>query len=214
MIQKFIFLTLLSTMISVTAFAQLRFGIRGGFNDINAKGDPLTVIDQTGKEVLEVALDRTKTGLLGGLVIQAKIGRKFVFQPELLLSSSNYEYQVVDLTDPSIILGEKKESFRYFDIPVLLGWHFGPLRLQAGPSAHIHVNSASDLVDLDFYRENIDNFTFGWLGNIGLDIWSFMLDVRYEGNLTRFGNSFQVGNTVFQFDERPSRWVFSIGYLF
>lgn len=213
MTKKTLFLLIFTTIIFQISTAQVRFGIRGGINDIRENANPLTIIDQIGNEIAEVGLNNTQLGLVGGLVIQAQIG-KFLIQPELLLSSSNYEYEVIDLTNPDLEAELADERFRYFDIPLLLGFKFGPLRLQAGPEAHIYINSTSDLVNLDYYRENIDNFTFGWLGNIGLDIWNLMIDVRYEGNLTDLGNSFVIGDQVFQFDERPARWVFSLGFLF
>jgi len=210
--KKFLLLLFTIGLLQVTV-AQVRFGIRGGINDIREDASPLTIINQIGEEVAEVGLNNTKLGLVGGLILQAQFGI-FVVQPELLLSSNTYEYQVVDLSSPNLESELAEERFRYFDIPLLLGFKFGPLRLQAGPEAHIYVSSTSDLIDLDFYRESIDDFTFGWLGNVGLDIWNLMIDLRYEGNLTELGNSFVIGDQEFRFDERPARWVFSVGFLF
>jgi hypothetical protein len=207
-----LFLLLIGFLIP-RAEAQLRFGIRGGINKVEEDASPFTVINDAGNELLDVGLSHTSIGLIGGLVIRADIG-KFIIQPELLISSQNYKYQVIDLNDPNVVTEVANEKYQYFSIPVMLGYKVGPLRLQTGPEAHIFVDNTSDLIDINFYKENIDDFTFGWVANIGLDIWNIMLDFRYEGNFAGFGSSFVVGNTTFQFDERPGRWVYSLGFLF
>jgi hypothetical protein len=40
------------------------------------------------------------------------------------------------------------------------------------------------------------------------------LDVRYEGSLSKLGDSFTVGGQDFNLDARPSQWVFSLGFWF
>lgn len=206
----FVILALLTPVLSQ---AQVRFGLRAGINDVKNNTNPITLLNQIGEGLLKVGVDRTQIGYSGGLVVQGRIGA-FLIQPEFILSSDTYRYDVVPLMDPVTDSDLAQEKYLYLNIPLLLGWKLGPLRLQAGPEAHIFLNSRSDLVDIQYYRENTENFTFGWLGNIGLDIWNIMLDFRYEGNLSRLGSSFQVGDTSFRFDERPARWVFSVGWLF
>lgn len=211
--KRIITLFVLAGFLLPQADAQLRFGVRGGINNVQENTDPFTVISDAGNELLDVGLSSTGIGLIGGLVFRAELG-KFIIQPELLLSSHNYEYRVIDLDDPNTFTQVANEKYQYFSIPLLLGYKAGPLRLQLGPEAHIFVNHTSDLVDINFYRENIEDFAFGWVGNIGVDIWNVMLDFRYEGNFAGFGSSFVVGDTTFQFDDRPGRWVYSIGFLF
>lgn len=196
------------------ANGQFRLGVRAGIISVQDFGNPLTVLDEVGQEVLEVGLKNAKIGYTGGLVLQFQFG-SFLLQPEVLYSYNQYEYNVDDdPLNPMQPPGTAQESYQYLDVPLLLGFKLGPLRLQAGPEGHLYLNSTSDLTDLEFYKENIDDFTLGWTGNIGLDIWNLMLDVRYCGNLTSLGTSFQVGEQEFAFDERPSRWVFSLGILF
>ncbi len=212
--KKTIFLLLLSAFLCTGAYSQFRLGIRGGIISVQEFGNPLTIINEVGEEVLEVGLKNAKVGYTGGLIFQIQLG-SFLIQPEALYSYNEYEYSVDDdPMDPNQPPGTALEKYQYLDVPLLLGFKLGPLRLQAGPEAHLYLNSTSELTDLDFYRESIDNFTLGWAGNVGLDIWNLMLDVRYCGNLTALGTSFRVGEREFAFDERPSRWVFSLGILF
>jgi len=206
-------LLLLCCLFFGAAYGQFRFGIRAGIISVQDFGNPLTIIDEVGQDVLEVGLKNAKIGYTGGLVLQFQLGG-FLIQPEALYSYNEYEYELDDLTNPARPPGDAVEAYQYLDVPVLLGFKIGPLRLQAGPEAHLYLNSRSELTDLDFYRENIENFTLGWVGNVGLDIWNLMLDVRYGGNLSALGTSFEVAGQEFAFDERPSRWVFSLGILF
>ena len=104
------------------AEAQIHFGIRGGINDVQEGTDPFTVVSEAGNELLEVGLSSTKLGLIGGIVLQAEIG-KFLIQPELLISSQNYEYQVIDLDDPNVVTEVANEKFQYFSKCVSL-WLF------------------------------------------------------------------------------------------
>jgi hypothetical protein len=56
--------------------------------------------------------------------------------------------------------------------------------------------------------------TVGWQGGIGIEIKKFLLDVRYEGNLSKFGNHITVAGQDYSFDDRVSRLVFTLGVAF
>jgi hypothetical protein len=196
--------------------AQVFFGLRAGVISTRIDKNPIQLIPEIGQNFLEIGINNARTGFQGGAVIQARMGG-FLLQPEILFSTVKYEYLLdggLSAQDPLFEQSIQSERYQHLDIPFLLGFKLGPLRLQAGPEAHIHLSRSSDLLNYNFYRENIDKFTFGWLGGLGLDVWNLMFDVRYEGNLNRLGSSFAVGNAEFRFDNRPARWVFSLGVLF
>ncbi len=210
MLRKHAFLlVILSFCFAIPAFSQLKFGLKvgGSTTDINAQEFEV----KDGLNDIGVALKDAKYGIHGGIVIRGQIGN-FLIQPEVVFNSNSVDYEVTDLSDFTTQI--KEEKFQYLDIPVLLGYKLGPLRLMAGPEAHIFINNSSELFDFDTYDEKFDALTLSWLGGVGLDIWSLMLDVRYEGNFNKFGEHIRFGNQQFDFDDRPSRWTFSVGFLF
>lgn len=196
------------------AYSQLRLGLRAGLSTTDLQVDPKTVLGPGGLDYLKLAVDEAHFGLQGGLVIQATIGKKFIIQPEILFNSNKVDYRITDLDNPGAMAMIKSESYQYLDIPFLLGYRFGPFRLHAGPEAHIFLNSSSDLFDLDGYGQRFKDATYGWMAGLGLDIWNFMLDVRYEGNLSRFGDHITFYGETYNLGEPPSRWLFSLGYMF
>lgn len=208
MLQKHALLLLaLCLFFVVPAFSQLKLGLKVGGSSTNIDASDI----QVGND-LDLALEEVNFGIHGGLVVRAQLG-KFLIQPEILFNSNSVDYKVDDLTN-NIIGQIKEEKFQYLDIPVLLGYKFGPLRLMAGPEGHIFINNSSELTDFDNYDEKFKTMTLSWLGGVGLDLWSLMLDVRYEGNFNKFGDHIRFGNQQFDFDDRPSRWTFSVGFLF
>lgn len=210
MLRKHAFLLLaLSLCFAVPAFSQLKFGLKVGGSTTSIDGEDFQV--RNGLDSLGVALKDANFGIHGGLVIRAQIG-KFLLQPEVLFNSNSVDYKVTELDNLTEQI--KTEKFQYLDIPILLGYKFGPLRLMAGPQGHIFINNSSELTDFDSYDDKFDAMTISWLGGVGLDIWSLMLDVRYEGGLQRFGDHIRFGNQQFDFADRPSRWTFSLGFLF
>lgn len=211
MSKKNILLVALLTMLTIPAFSQFRIGLKGGLSttDVNAKD--IEVFDQGGIERLKLAFDEAKYGIHGGIVIRAQFN-KFLFQPEVLFNSNTVEYSVEDFDNQ--ITEVLEEKFQYLDIPVLVGFKFGPLRLMGGPEGRVFINSASDLFKFDDYDQTFDDLQISWLGGAGLDIWNLMIDVRYEGSFNNFGDHIRFGDQKFDFSDEPNRWTFSVGFLF
>lgn len=206
-----ILFTLLFGMFTLTTvYSQLRIGIRAGASTENLDPENFNVI-QNGVEQLNVALKDAKYGVHAGLVIQARI-KNFLIQPEILLNSNSVDFEVEDLQNPGTVI--KEEKYQYLDIPVLLGYKLGPLRLHAGPVGHVYLNSTTELTDFEGYEQDFKTMTLGWQGGFGLDIWKLMIDLRYEGNLNKFGDHIRFGNTSYQFDQTPARFLFSLGFMF
>lgn len=193
--------------------AQLRIGIRAGVSTTDLHPSELQIFDTGGAQRLNLALKDARYGVFAGVVIRAQI-HKFILQPEVIFNSNRVDYAVQDLQDSSLTSLIKSEKYQYLDIPVLLGVKFGPLRLQAGPVGHVYINSSSELTDIEGYDEKFDQFTFGWQGGLGLDIWKFMIDVRYEGNFNKFGDHIEFFGHQYAFDQKPARFLFSLGFLF
>ena len=151
------------------AHAQLRFGAKMGLSSTDIKTETLNLLDAGGAERLKLALGDANYGIHGGLVLQANIG-PFVLQPELTFNSNTVEWKVTDVKNTGIVNQIFKERYTYLDVPVLLGFRFGPLRLNAGPQGHVFLNSVSDLLEFSEYDQHFQNMEVNWLGGAGLDI--------------------------------------------
>ena len=134
-------------------------------------------------------------------------------QPEFIFNSNRIEYRLEDL-ESGAIDAVFAEDYKYLDIPVMVGLKSGILRINAGPVAHVFLNSSSELWDIDGYEQKFDEMTWGWQAGLGLDLWMLTLDFRYEGNFNNAGDHFRLFGEKFQFDESPSRWIGSIGIRF
>lgn len=205
-------LFLLVSFLALTSLpAQIKLGVKVGGSTTSLNASQINLFNQGGLKELQLALADANYGIHGGFLVQVKLGGLLI-QPEFLFNSNSVDYEVTDLN--TLITQIKTEKYQYLDIPVLLGFKLGPLRLMAGPEAHVYLDNTSSLLDFDGYRQDFDELTLAWMGGVGLDLWNIMLDLRYEGNLTNFGSHINFKGNSYSFDERPSRWLFSVSFLF
>ncbi len=195
-----------------TAEAQLKIGLRVGTSTTDISTSNLNIIEN-GATQLTLALKEAKYGIHGGLVIQGKIG-KFLIQPEILFNSNSVDYEVTDTQNPGFPAEIRQEKYQYLDIPLLFGAKFGALRLHAGPVGHLYINSASELTDIQGYAQKFKEFTFGWQGGLGVDLWKLMIDLRYEGNFSKFGDHITFFGDTYNFDKSAARFLISLGFMF
>lgn len=195
-------------LMSVNAFSQLKFGVRAGLSSstINASDVNTTQYNVS-------TLSNAKVGFQFGLMSQISLFGMYL-QPEFLFSSSGGEVQVHDITSGATKVTNQK--FNKLDIPVIIGKKFGPARIGLGPVASIILNKPSDVVDPNgtSFASKFHGATFGYQLDLGLDIWNFALDLKYEGNLSKLGNGVTIGGTERKFDSRNSQWIFGLGYFF
>lgn len=194
--------------------AQIRFGLKAGLGSTDLDVANVMVDEPGLQDRLNLALKDANYSFRFGVQIRANIGNSFILQPEIIFNANTVEFGVDDLNQGG--LGEQvfEESYQYIDFPVLIGWELGPLRAQVGPTAHFFLNGTSDLFDFEDYDQNFNDVTFGYLFGVGLDLWNLTLDIRREGNFTNFGSHIRFGDSRFDFNDSPARWLFSIGYMF
>ena len=203
-------LCLLATQLS---FAQFKIGVRTGISTTDVSPSQLLIKNSRDLDEFGLSVKEANYGLHFGIFVQGKIGNFFI-QPEVLFNSNSVDYNIEDLSFQGTGSIIKNESFQHLDIPVMLGVKFGPLRLQAGPVAHVFLDSTSELFDFANYEQNFDDITFGYQAGIGLDIWKFVLDFKYEGNFQKYGDHLVFFGNQYQFDDSPGRMVASLGFAF
>lgn len=196
-------------LFSGALIGQVKFGIKAGASSTNLNTNELQILDQGGADRLKIALDNSDLGIFGGFVIQFQFGN-FIVQPEVYYNSNSSSFDVDSFSIKQIT----KEKYQYLDVPVLLGYKLGPLRLMGGPVGHVFLSSTSGLFDFEGYEQDFKDLTLGWQAGIGLDIWKIMVDLRYEGNFSKFGNHINFFGNQYEFDKSPSSFVLSLAWTF
>ncbi len=208
-------LVFLCISMASTAYTQVRFGLKIGAGTASITDQQLDILEAGGLKRFGIALKEAAYSAHGGLIIQVRMGKQFLIQPELLLQSNSVDYSVRDFSSPGSEPRILKEKYQYLNLPFLLGARIGPLRLNAGPQGHVFLSSRSDLGALEGYKEDFKTMTFSWLAGAGVDVWkTLMLDIRYEGSLTRFGDHITFFGKEYPFEQRQARLIFSAGILF
>lgn len=209
----FIFIFCLSVVFGVNA--QIKFGLKGGVNSSAIKLNEVITVSGEEKYSLEGLSERT-IGFHGGFMLRVTFFGAFI-QPELLFTSTGGEVQVKDLLGFDQTKPEWTETleFKKLDFPVMIGYKFGPARLQFGPVASFIISSKADLFNNAGYEEKYKSAIFGYQAGVGIDILKKVtFDFRYEGNLSKLGDGMTISGEDFNFDSRPNQLIFSLGIFF
>ncbi len=191
--------------------AQFSFGIRGGINSSNIK------LNDFDGGIYQLDYARGALGFHIGAMAQIKLMSVFI-QPELLFTRTKNDVSIKTFNSIDFEWGEPvfgEQRFNKIDIPVIAGVKLGPLKLQAGPVATMMLSSK--LLDLpDDYNigPEYSAVTLGYQAGVGLELANLLVDVKYEGNLSKLGNGVTIAGDSFNFDQRMSQWILSVGFLF
>lgn len=204
--KKYLLIIIFIAGASLSGVGQVNIGIKGGLSTYDlGVDDGIDIIN--GTDEFKLVIEDAKYGYHLGLVLQFITG-SFVIQPEIVFNSNSVDYSFIEVsTSPAKIFTEKYQNL---DIPFLLGLTAGPLRLMGGPVGHYHLSSSSELLEFENYSQKFQNFTYGWQAGIGFNIFNLMLDVRYEGNFTKFGDHIQFFGDNYTFSNTPSRLLASL----
>ena len=94
----------------------------------------------------------------------------------------------------------------------MLGFKLAFLRIHAGPAASILFNDPKELADVEATYKKA---TFGYQAGVGFDLLKRLtVDVRYEGNLSKFGEEVVIEGETFTFDDRSSSLILHVGFMF
>jgi Outer membrane protein beta-barrel domain len=204
---------LLITLIALPAFSQLKFGLKAGVSTTSLTMSSLKTLTSGSSSYTVNALTNAKYGFQAGAFMRLTIFGFFI-QPELLFSTRTNEYTVENVqTTASYIVNQK---FNKLDIPVMVGFKLGPLRLDAGPSGSLLLNTPKDLIDNPDYKNMYSKMTIGYQAGVGIDILKTLtLDLRYEGSLKKYQNQIQnLAGTKVNLDDRANAFLLSVGLFF
>jgi hypothetical protein len=211
--KKVILLAFCFTLLHTGVQAQIfKWGIRGGLSTPNIKPANVSPFNFN-KDSLSLKVKDANYGFHFGMFARLKVANFFV-QPEVLFNSSKVTYGLRALKGSAIVDSLRNERFVNLDIPLLLGVKVGAFRLNGGPVGHLHLTSTSDLAELKSYQSKFESMTFGYQAGLGADFGKLGVDIRYEGNFTKFGDHLNFNGTDYSFDKSPSRILISFGISF
>jgi len=183
------------------SFAQFSLGIRGGINFSQLKTDNTQSIGVN----LQQSLD-TKTGYVGG--IYARIGSKLFLQPEVIFSAKGGSVNILKNGTSQTVAIE----YTNFDVPLLIGFKIGPIRLNAGPMASFTVSNNGLDEALKSVSSNLgESFkkaSYGYQAGGGLDVGALSLDLRYEGSLSEIS---ALSSSNINFSQKGNLWQLTLG---
>jgi hypothetical protein len=214
---KKIIVVVLVVLVSIPAFSQINFGIKAGVSTTSLSMPSIKTVTAGNSTYTVDALTNAKYGFHGGAFVRLTFFGVFI-QPEFLFSTRTNEYTISNTTNPSSVTSYiAKQSFNKLDIPVMIGYKFGPLRLNVGPTGSLLINSPKDLISNPDYKNNFSKMTFGYQAGLGFDLFNKLtFDLRYEGSLKKYQNQIQnlAGTTKVNLDDRPNAFLFSVGLMF
>jgi hypothetical protein len=202
-------------LVSIPAFSQIKFGLKAGVSTTSLSMPTIKTITSGTTSYTVDALTSAKYGFHGGVFVRVTLFGIYL-QPELLFSTRSNDYTVTNVTNQAAPVSYvAKQTFNRLDIPVMLGLKLGPLRLNAGPSGSLLINSPKDIITNPDYKNNYSKMTFGYQAGLGFDLLFLTFDLRYEGSLKKYQNQIQnLAGTKYNLDDRPNAFLFSVGLMF
>jgi opacity protein-like surface antigen len=200
-------------LVSIPAFSQIKFGLTAGVSTTSLSMPTIKTITSGTTSFTVDALTAAKYGFQGGAFVRITLFG-FYIEPELLFSTRTDDYTVTNVqsTESTIV----KQTFNKLEVPVMLGFKLGPLRLNAGPTGSLLINSPKELISNPDFKNNYSRMTLGYQAGLGFDLLNFLtFDLRYEGSLKKYQNQIQnLIGTKYNLDDRPNAFLFSVGIMF
>jgi hypothetical protein len=202
------FAILLVVFISTPAFSQVKFGIKAGAETTTVPTYELG----NGNATIETLKNASWGYHVGAFLRLSFLG--IYLQPEVVFASNTFDYDVKTVpTEPATLMSQK---FNRLQIPVLVGFKLGPIRLNAGPAASVQIGSPKALISDPNFEDMYKGAVFGYQAGVGIDLLKKLtLDVRYAGSLgEKFGDAVSIGGQSFKLDYGQSSLLLSVGLIF
>ncbi|MEE4176890.1 MAG: outer membrane beta-barrel protein [Bacteroides sp.] len=184
------------------------FGLKAG---LNFKSLPSEQNGSTSDYIISAFSDSYTGYHVGGVAFF--VFRGGFFQPELLYTQTGRDMRL-EYIQPQQEDEYFTQMYSHLVLPLFGGAKFGSLKIGAGPVFSFLVNNWNDLGIEDDYQQELNKLTLGYHLGAGLELGNLMLDFKYEGNLTRFGEGITIGEETINFDTRPQQFILSLGLLF
>ena len=204
-------LVVLTCAVGAVGAQTVRFGLRAGVSAASEPDDIKRFNYQARN--YELSVEDVRLGFHFGVVLQARLG-KIALQPELLFHSTRTDYRLGELLGSGLVETIRTEKFSHVEVPVLLGYRWGPLRLQAGPVGRAYVASSSEFEGVAGFVSDPTDFAVGYQAGIGFDIRKVLVDLKYDGSFEDVGRGINIGGELLEFSKTSGRTFLTIGLLF
>lgn len=203
---KKLFVIVLVALIALPAFSQINFGIKAGVTSSTVP----TYDISSGTSNIE-ALKKAAFGFQVGAFVRLAVAGIYLM-PEFVFTSTTYDYNVTTITGTAA----QNQKFNKLEIPLLLGFKLGPIRINAGPAASVMINSPGALIDDPNFKDMYRKATIGYQAGVGFDLFKRLtFDARYGGSLAKkFGDAVTIGTQTFTLDSREPTFMLSLGLMF
>ena len=174
----------------------------------NFKTAANNIIEQKGKNI---------TGFNLGLSLKIDLPTSLYLMPEIYYT--NFSNEVTVLNDANANQTTIKAKNSRLDIPVLLGAKFlgNLLSGYVGPVGSFNL-AKSDNYDNFIQKVEAKAFTVGYQLGVQSEIKKVVLSARYEGAFSKdqrkFINNIAGSDQEINYDNRPSLFLFGLGYKF
>jgi len=190
-------LTIMALLMINVIYGQFTLGPRVGFSSSSIDFDPFTIGGET------ISSGNATTGFHVGIFSRITLGFLYI-QPEALFTQSGGEIQL----DDGVLNDIREIEFNKLDFPVMLGTRFlKVLRVQAGPTLSLLLDAKVAGLEEEI-KSGYKDATIGYQAGVGLDLWNLVLDLKYEGNLSTFGDEL----FGFATDQTNNQWILSVGF--
>lgn len=208
MLRKLVLLYIMAVIFCSSAISQIDFGFRGGVNFYWPRAYNFS---QPGYEYELNLQNNLSTGFHFGLISRIKLF-KILLQPEILFTNINNTVEYQEIVDGEI--HSIHQEFNRLDLPVMALIKIKAFKIEFGPVASLLLKDKSELFDEIGYRQKYNNVTFGYQAGIGFEISKLTFDLKYEGNLSKFGYGIEIGDDTFSFNTKSNQLILSIGVFF
>ena len=196
-IMKKVLLTIMALLMINIIYGQFTLGPRVGLSSSSIDFDSFTIGGET------ISSGNATAGFHAGIFSRITLGFLYI-QPEALFTQSGGEIQLNE-NGLNEILDVK---FNKLDFPVMLGTRFLKVfRIQAGPTLSLLLDAKAEGLEEDI-KSGYNDATIGYQAGVGIDLWSLILDLKYEGNLSTFGAEL----FGFETDQNNNQWIVSVGF--
>lgn len=188
---------------------QFLFGLKAGASTANIAADEVDFTN-AGRQ-FKIAVEENEFSYHLGVFSQFRVNN-WTIQPEVLFRSSRSDYAFSEFVTSEFVTSIRTEKYAYVDVPLMFAYRVGALRLQAGPVAKFYIDSSTELIGIAEYSESFDQVEFGYQAGIGLDIWRFVVDLKYDRDLDNIGDHMSFAGQTVDFNAKAGRFLFSVGY--
>ena len=206
--KKLIILVTIFVLCTSLMYSQSQIGLKVGISSYDLPDD---VLDLNGEE-LQLSVENANYGIHFGAYLRIGLFG-FFLQPELIFNSNSVDYRIKDFESTDGTIDDIRTAhYQNVDIPVLIMFNPSIFRLFVGPVGHYFLNSSSELKTINGLKEEFKTLTYGYQAGAGIQIGSIGLDIRYEGNFSKFGDQIIIDGQAFEFASTPSRFILSLAF--